>query len=130
MLRNTIIFSCLGLGFVQRVNGQQVFGDMTLLEARQVWIIPYDLELKLGKRCWGEEYSLYYIGPYYIAHIHNKLNCHLKMGFQNAKLFLNIRNSKYIIAWWIQIRDQFFVKHTGSGVYLNQSLLLKKKSRL
>ena len=36
MLRNTIIFSCLGLGFVQRVNGQQVYGDMTLLEARQV----------------------------------------------------------------------------------------------
>ena len=36
MFKNTIIFSCLGLGYVQRVNGQQVFGDMTLLEARQV----------------------------------------------------------------------------------------------
>ena len=36
MFKNTIIFSCFGLGYVQRVNGQQVFGDMTLLEARQV----------------------------------------------------------------------------------------------
>ena len=36
MFKNTIIFSCLGLEYVQRVNGQQVFGDMTLLEASQV----------------------------------------------------------------------------------------------
>ena len=36
MLRNTIIFSCLGSGFVHKVNGQQVYGDMTLLEASQV----------------------------------------------------------------------------------------------
>lgn len=36
MLRNTIIFSYLGAEFVQRVNGQQVFGDMTLLGASQI----------------------------------------------------------------------------------------------